>query len=424
MKKLIVNTLLIGSLIVFSGCEKKPNTPIKPKIDNSLPVVDAKYIKMIPDITAVALEWKKIDISKAKGYHIIRADMQKDGKFKRVATINNKYTTHYLDKDLNPNSKYGYKIALHSLEGFEGVASKTVAISTLPNMKSVSLIETIDGLPRQIKILWRPHHSSRVSKYIIERTSPTQPKWKQIAVVEDRYNVEYIDDDLGDNDIYMYRIKVVTFDGIVSDSSEISRGTTKPLPTQIKKLKASEKLPRKIQLSWDKSDTKDVVSYNIYRSNSANGSFSKIHKASIKHNMFDDTISDDGKLYFYKITTVDKDGLESKIEDIKPIMGSTLDKPKMPKVTYIGIQDNKVVINWVASDDRTVAYNIYKVTKDGWSAKEKVIPNIKDLRYEDSDVVRGIEYGYSIQSIDKHGLTSAKTPESLQKLSKIAIVQQ
>ena len=420
MIKLVKVILLTALIILVSGCKKEVNTPLKPKIDENLPMVSSESIKSISDINAIALEWKSINVEGAQGYYIIRADMQKDGKFRRVATLKNKYSTHYLDKNLASNSKYSYKISVYTNKGFESRASDSVKFVTLPNLKSVSLIQAISDMPRQVKILWRPHTDSRVNKYLIERTSPTEAKWKEIAKVKERYNVEFIDTKLGDNQTFSYRIKSITFDGITSEPSQISTATTKALPGQIEALEATTALPKKIQLSWNKSETKDVISYNIYRSNSATGSFSKIAKAPLDHNRYDDIISEDGKIYFYKITTVDKDSLESKINDLSPTMGSTLSKPKMPKVTLAQIQGNKMILNWEAVDNRADSYNIYKRVKDGWSSsQEKLIPNIKELRFEDPDVVRGVEYSYSIQSVDKHGLVSKKTDEISVKLPKI-----
>ena len=420
MRKSIASILSVSLIVLISGCQKDLNTPITPKIDESLPMIEISSIKHIPDINAIALEWKKIDIMRASGYYIIRADMQTDGKFKRVATVENKFTTHYLDTDLQANSKYGYKIALTTHKGFESRASDTLIVSTLPNFESVSLIESISDLPRQIKILWRPHSNPRVSEYIIERTSPTESKWKKIATIKNRLNAEYIDLDLGDNEIFMYRLKAVTFDEIVSNVSKITSATTKPLPGQIKELVATTDLPKKIQLSWGKSETKDVVSYNIYRSSSATGSFSKLATAPVGHNRFDDVISEDGEVYFYKITTVDKDQLESKIDDVLRVMGSTLSKPKMPQITLIMQEGNKIVLNWRANGSRTVSYNVYKLSKESWSSSNEIlIPNATGTRFEDPDVVRGVEYGYRLQAIDKHGLLSEITDKSTLMLPKI-----
>ncbi|MEA3384181.1 MAG: hypothetical protein U9Q20_05840 [Campylobacterota bacterium] len=419
MKKLTTSILLAGSLIIFNGCQQDIKVKA-PSIDINMQTVDYKSVKFISDYKSIALEWQSVKSPNAQGYYIYRANMQEDGiKFKRVATLENKYITHYLDKGLESNSKYSYGISVIGKNGVESTASRSVVAKTLPNLQSVSFLTTVNKLPKQIKILWRPHESSAISSYLIERTSPVTSKWEKIAEVKDRYSVEYIDKNLGDNDVYMYRIKAVTFDGIISDFSTMVQGTTKPLPNHIGKLESTTNLPRKIQLSWTQSPTKDIFLYNIYRSSSADGSYTKIAKARAGDNRFDDTINEDDKIYFYKITTVDKDNLESDIKEISPVMGSTLSKPRVPKITLAQIQGNKIILNWEASDDRAVSYNIYKSVKENWNSESKLIPNVTGLRFEDPDVVRGIEYRYSIQSVDKHGIVSPKTFEVSQMLPTI-----
>jgi len=101
-------------------------------------------------------------------------------------------------------------------------------------------------------------------------------------------------------------------------------------------------------------------------------------------------------------------------------MGSTLSKPKMPQITLAMIEGNKMILNWIASDDRTVSYNIYKISKENWATSNEIlIPNVTGLRFEDPDVVRGIEYGYKLQAVDKHGLLSDTTDKSTLMLPKI-----
>jgi uncharacterized protein len=419
-RKLLYTISLIALITLFSGCDKQLSTPVKPKINQNLPVVDSTHIKMIPDITAVALEWKSISIAGAKGYYLIRSDLQQGGKYVRVATIDNKYTTHYLDKGLRANNKYGYKLALLMEDGTESIGSESVTVQTLPPLESVSLIETISDLPKQIKVLWRPHSNPRVEKYIIQRSSPTKAKWKTIETIKDRLKVEYIDDKLGDNETYLYRIKVKTFDKIISRPSAISSATTKALPGQIQGLQATTNLPKKIQLSWAASPTKDVVSYNIYRASSSNGFFTKLSTAPAEHNRFDDLIEEDGKIYFYKITSVDKDGLESEKNNLTPTMGSTLTQPQTPRVTLAQIQGNKMILNWQPTDKRSVSYNVYKKYNTGWTnSKTIIIPNISELRYEDHEVVRGVEYIYSIEAVDEYGLVSKRSEEITSKLPKL-----
>lgn len=426
MKNLIPSLLLISSIFIFSGCEKNLNVTQPPKIEESLPVVDANFIRMIPDYESIALEWQAVTSENIKGYHIYRANMQTDGlNFKRIATVKNKFATHYVDTKLQSNSKYSYTISLIGENGFESRPSAAVTAITLPRLEAVSLVDAISNLPRQIKILWRPHPNQRIEKYTVQRTTPTKAEWKKLIVNEGRYNIEHIDEDLGDNETFMYRIIAHSFDDIESLPSETVTATTKPLPQQITSLNATSNLPRMIQVSWGASPTPDVVKYNIYRSTSAQGSYTKVATAPADHNLFDDMVKEDGKIYFYKITAVDKDDLESKLDEVSPAMGQTLGKPRIPQLTLAQIQGEKTILNWIKTDDRVVSYNIYKVIKkDFWSSEEIVIPNVEGLRFEDPDIVRGITYKYSIQAVDKYGLVSDRTKESTLTLPKLENIPQ
>ena len=54
------------------------------------------------------------------------------------------------------------------------------------------------------------------------------------------------------------------------------------------------------------------------------------------------------------------------------------------------------------------------------SSKTTVIPNVTGLRYEDHDVVRGVEYTYSMEAIDEYGLLSKRSEEVTSKLPKVS----
>jgi len=414
MKRLIQFTLLLLSIILISGCSKNSvNLPSsKPIIDESLPIVDASSIRTIPDMGLIALEWKTFINPKVYGYHIYRSDILKNGEqLTRIATLKSKYTSHYLDTSLQPDKQYLYAIATMGKDNTESQPSKTITAATKQRFQSVSFITAISNLPRQIKLLWRPHTNPRVSHYRIERSNASTSKWKRIKTVKQRLQVEYIDTEIGDNVKYSYRIKAVTFDRIVSLPSQIVEATTKPLPEGIFTLKATYNIPSKIELSWQASNKNDLKYYNIYRANKSNGSYKFLAKQKLTNTSYEDVINENGAVKFYKITVVDEDGLESS-KRVTPVMGKTLEVPRKPSITLAQIKDKEAIINWVAGDARTKSYNIYKTTIDGFfSRKTKVTKNITTTRYSDKDIKRGLSYKYSIEGVDKYGLVSKKTTQ-------------
>lgn len=411
MTKLIKLTSSILLILLISGCTAtKLTEPEKPKIDNTIEAVDSNSIRTIPDITAVAFEWQKVDDIRVNGYYIYRASMLEEGqKLKRIEFIKNRYATHFVDTDLEPNTRYLYAFASATPHSTESKPTTAYSVQTLPVPTAVPFIQAISNMPRQVKVLWRPHESERIKSYILERTTPTTAKWEEIEVLDGRLQVEYIDTQLKDNVVYMYRLTAVTFDDIKSVPSEIVRAQTKPLPMPANNVQATNDLPRKIIVNWQASVTEDIIGYHLYFGDSADGSF-KVLKAFPKDVLsFEDVINEDGRIRFYKVTAVDKDKLESALL-MNATMGSTLPKLNKPIITLAQIQGEKAILNWQSGDNRAASYIVYKTVKEGFlSSKTIKINGINELRFEDRDIVRGVEYTYSIQSIDENGIPSDKT---------------
>lgn len=421
MIKLLKATLLIALLLLISGCENQNlNTPNTPKIDDTLEVVDSTSIRSISDIDSIAFEWKKVEDPRVTGYHFYRANLQEDGtKLRLIKTIKNRYTTHFVDEKLEPNTKYIYKISSATKGKTESRATNDYIVSTLPQMEGVSFIQAISNLPRQIKIIWRPHSNERVKKYIIERSSPTSTKWKKLDTIDGRLQAEYIDDDLKDNEFFRYKLTAITYDSLESLPSEIVKAQTKALPEGVQSLNVSTNLPRKIAISWEASQTQDVIKYNIYKSSNLDSGF-ELRKSLNSDNLsFEDFINEDGKVYFYKVTSLDKDGLESSLDN-NAIMGSTLAKQEKPIITLAQIQGEKVILNWQPGDSRSVSYIVHKTIHiNAFQTKTIKIEGINDLRFEDNDIARGLVYSYAIQSVDEFGLLSEITNKTELTLPKL-----
>ncbi|RXK03680.1 hypothetical protein CRV02_00345 [Arcobacter sp. CECT 8989] len=413
MTKLMKLTSLSALILLLSGCSLKNFDNTKPKINETLEVVDSASIRTLPDINAIAFEWRKVDDPRVTGYHFYRANLQKDGaKLTLIDTVENRYTTHYVDENVEPSTKYVYKISSATATEFESRTTNDYVVSTLPLMEGVSFIQAISNLPRQIKIVWRPHSSERIESYEVQRKTPATSKWEEIETLDGRLQAEYIDLNLEDNVVYHYRVIGKTFDGLETMPSALVKAQTKPLPAGILSLKATTNLPRKIALTWEPSKSNDVVKYNVYRSTDDQRGFDVIKTVNAKTLNYEDFVNEDGKVYFYKVSSIDKDGLESNL-NVNSVMGVTLNKLRKPVMTLAQIQGAKAILNWQAGDDRAVSYTVYKTIKEGFF-KDKTIKyqDITALRFEDKDIVRGVQYSYAIQAVDKNGIHSEITKET------------
>jgi hypothetical protein len=271
----------------------------------------------------------------------------------------------------------------------------------------VSFFQSVGNMPRSAKLLWRPHPNAKINSYIIDRLNVNDQKWSEIATITGRLNAEFIDRDLKDGQIYYYRVRAVTYDKLITEPSETSKLVTKPLPPEIKNITSTNDLPKAIALSWEPSSINDLDHYNIYRSSTSNGTY--VYHVKLNEAKFTDITKEDGEVFFYKVTAVDKDDLES-LQSTPTIQGSSLIKPKTPTSFDGKISPNGVDLTWTNTDPRAVSYTVIKTTKKSWIDRLLVeINNISDTKFHDGDVTANVEYLYEVVSVDKDGIRSLPT---------------
>jgi len=246
-----------------------------------------------------------------------------------------------------------------------------------------------------VKIVFRPHPNERVAGYYIERFNDKSGKWEQIADLKPRLRAEYIDKDLTDGKVYRYRVVAYTFDGLLAHPSKVIVTQTLQKPSMIINLEATTDLPKKIKLTW--KPVKGAVEYKIYSSSvNFNGAFTYL--ATTKNTVFVDNINKDGYTKYYKVTSVNKYGIESLKSP--SVMGLTLPVPARP---IVSIEKNPKSVTFIISspDKRAVKYLIKK--SDG-----KKTVNIHNVHspYVDNAIQLKRTYDYKIYSVDKNGLVS------------------
>lgn len=404
-----LSTKIILSLtslaVIFSGCTKETSTPKEVIIDPTLPtpVLNGH----LADMNAIAFEWKAITDPRVEGIYVYRLDTsKKENKLHRIDAIENRYATHYTNTDLTPDTRYRYSFATYDKKEAQSNPSVTLKVSTLPVLASVSFFRSIGNMPRSAKLIWRPHTNLKVKSYTIERQTLENKTWEAIDTIEGRLSAEYIDTDLKDNAVYKYRLRANTYDNLTSTPSEIAQVVTKPLPQMVQHLKASTNIAKKITLSWDKNTHKDFSHYNVYRGTSANA---YAYHIKTRKNSVTDQLKEDGETYFYYVTAVDKDGLESPKQKI-PVQGHSLVKPKTPLLLKGEVIDNSTHLKWQKSDNRAVSYTVLKTTKHSWVDKTVVeITDVKQTEFVDMDILPEVAYEYQLMAVDAYGLTSLPT---------------
>ena len=321
MTNLMKLTSLTALVLLLNGCTNVLDNIIpesKPRINETLEVVNYSSIKSIPDMATVGFEWEKVSDPRVVGYNFYRTELDKgSNELKLVKVIDNKYATHYVDKGLEPKTRYAYQISSITQDGMESRTTDAYVVQTLPRITPVEFIQAISNLPHSVKLIWRPHTDKRVGYYRIEKYNTLLNEWILLKTLNDRLQVEYVDDNLDNNTSYKYRIKAFSFDDVEAAPSKTVIGKTKSLPSNPVNIRISNSEPRKIVISWGASPSNDVVKYEIHRSTFSAFGYTKIKEVSANTFEYIDSTESSGKTYYYKIIAVDKDGLESTTDGIQ-----------------------------------------------------------------------------------------------------------
>ncbi|MBR7047227.1 MAG: hypothetical protein IKI43_02570, partial [Campylobacter sp.] len=185
MRKFYRLTLSVALSLFVAGCAN--TSPDTASVNANLPQVT--NVKTISGTTEIGLEWPSYaEYSDVQGFQIFRAEMN-GGEMKRVAVVKDKYSTHFVDTKLAPETTYKYVVKTYGGGAVSESAPVTVA-STTKLMDSVPFAQAIYGLPERIKIIWRPHPDLRVKSYVIERRSLGSQSWSKRAEVDGRLSAD------------------------------------------------------------------------------------------------------------------------------------------------------------------------------------------------------------------------------------------
>lgn len=413
MKKQILTLSLAILVLIFNGCSGKeysigdikiPRFAEK-RLDKKLPRVQG--LKAVTDMSQVALEWQPIIDKQIAGYRIFRGDSR--NRYKLIATLSDRYESHFTDNNLNPNIKYTYKISVYTKDGRVSMTSTTETAITKDRLVAPIIIEASKALPKRIKLIWRIHPNELTRSYIIEKKRQGERDFSTIANLKGRLTVEYIDKDIQPAQIYHYKLRAKSYNGIVSAPSKTVSGYAKKLPNMITWIKATDNRPRLIDIIWKPTNAPEKIShYNIYSSTLKNTLFTFL--ASTKEPKYTDKFDSDGITRYYKVAAVDHDGLESP-QNLVATMGKTIGASRGPIINSATVKNNAIFLKWSDPDGKARRYTVVKKYWDGWRAKKIKITDFRSTKFTDTKIAPNTQYTYYIISVDKFGIESMPSKE-------------
>ncbi|MBI5815311.1 MAG: fibronectin type III domain-containing protein [Nitrospinae bacterium] len=276
---------------------------------------------------------------------------------------------------------------------------------------------------REITVTWSMNPEPEVSGYVVYRSDKPEGPFEEFKKVYRRDNVEAQDRGgktrLADGQKYYYRVVAVNEDNEKSEPSEIGFVTAKGGPNPPTQVSAAPGLVREIPLAWQKSDDEETVGYKIQRATEEAGKYEPIADLGNGVTSYSDKprergkhVLEDGKTYWYKIVSYNRDGKFGNATEA--ISAASRQKPKAPSgltVTSAGVRS--VSMSWDMHQDPDIAaYRVYRNTSgDGVFGMVKEVSGRAVTEYKDQDksgekIKDGVSYFYRLTAVNGGGAES------------------
>ncbi|WP_456459184.1 hypothetical protein [Nitratifractor sp.] len=221
LRSMLYPAFFVTLSVLWSGCSDSIGSLTSMtafKTDLDMPTI--RGVKTVVDKTSVGFEWPAVTDKRVEGIDVYRARPAAKGapqKMQKIATIANRYATHYVDTTIQPDSDYLYTFRTFGVL-FGSAPGQVIRVHTAPRLPAVKIAKLYQPDAGVIKLLWVPHPDPRVADYVIERRLEGK-EWKYLDTVKGRLMPEYIDMSPAKGRRYDYRVVGRTADGVRTRSS-------------------------------------------------------------------------------------------------------------------------------------------------------------------------------------------------------------
>lgn len=293
------NTSVTNKVIAFGGTGAVSDSLLANIISGNN--TDSSGNLVPTNITAKSISANRIylgwdSLINATSYNVYRASTY-SGTYTKIASVS---TPYYTDDNLSPGVTYFYKV--------QGV--DRTGLGDYSNIVLATTQEDSTILPSPNNLVAAPLNSSKIEltwdtvanaiSYNIYRTTADSGVYSIIDSVNRPY---YVDENVIAGTAYFYKVQAVNNAG-TGPYSPVVAVTALLSSNAPANVTATSLNSNQILVAW--SPVNQGAYYNIYRSTSYNGNYTKLSTVSLSY--FTDTGLSSGKTYYYKVQAVNNSG--------------------------------------------------------------------------------------------------------------------
>ncbi len=289
-------------------------------------------------------------------------------------------------------------------------ASATPMDMTPPAAPTALVATASDG---SVSLNWADNTEPDLLGYDVYRSTSSGGPYTQLNGLA-LSTSDYLDGSLTNGTTYYYVVTASDLSGNVSANSFEDSAT--PLdstpPAAPSGLSATANV-NDIALNWSDNGEADLAGYDVWRSLTSGGGYSKLNGALVSVSAFTDASASTGVTYYYVVTAADTSGNSSPNSNqaSATIVDST--PPAAPSGLSATGADGEVQLNWPNNSEGDLAgYTVYRSLNSGsgFAAITGTLLGASD--YLDTAVTNGTTYYYVVTASDGTGNESSASAEA------------
>lgn len=322
------------------------------------------------------------------------------------------------DNNLLDGKSYAYTVIGITEKGLANVPAPPFTVTTSGAPKPLDSLQATGNTLRAIRLLWPPSQDPNVTGYRLYRSTAPDEPFEKIADIDNREQQTYIDygagrhdnyGSLADDTLYYYTIRTTNRLGVESKAAPVISARTKGAPLPPTEVRAIERQPGRIPLSWSPGEDPDIKGYAILRSENGREPFQQIDFVRGRETQeYTDSGSWNSSLnnnftYFYKLRSINV--LDMASTDSTIVSAATKAAPAaVQSIRVTNNQFRKVGLEWQSNPENDISsYTIFRGQTGDDLDKIATVP-APETSYVDSGLRDGTTYWYQVRAIDSDQL--------------------
>jgi fibronectin type 3 domain-containing protein len=314
------------------------------------------------------------------------------------------------DRNVFPGTRYTYAITPIDVFGREGLRSDTMSViprssddDKVPNNFAASFVGD------SVVLSWEKPAVPLVNGYHIYRY-PTNNKEEKVRITKNPISADtkmFVDKPMGQlTDFFSYVITTINNNGVESaTSSEQKVALPNTAAPDMPNYLTIQGIRKGIILSWQRSKAKDVIGYELFRSESEDGEFYPVESMLVKDTFYVDILAsnENASTFWYQVRAVDRYGNKSSLTLVTPGFAVGNSTPKSVQLQDAFVKDDKVVLQWTnEQNQKTQGFWVNRYNDTSYSPITINSAFIIGNEFVDSSMLNKQQYWYEVIAVDSN----------------------